>query len=90
MDNIAKVTGIHIIFSLIASVLSAYVTVARFGIQNEILPVVIVIALVYIAGQICQKLYNDDVDGFSQWFWNGILPFLLAWFMIFTILYNYL
>ena len=90
MDNIVKVTGIHIILALFAALLSAGVTLGWFGIKNEILPALIVIVLVYIGGQICQKLYKDDVDGFGQWFWNGILPFLLIWIMVFTIFYNYL
>ena len=28
--------------------------------------------------------------GFSAWLWDGILPFAFCWFILWTILFNYL
>ncbi|MCC7553488.1 MAG: hypothetical protein KO202_03190 [Methanobacteriaceae archaeon] len=90
MDTNIKVTGIHLIFALIASILSTGLSLGWFGIKNELIPAVIAIFLIYIAGQICQKLYKEEVEGFSAWLWNGIVPFIFAWFMLYTLLFNYL
>ncbi|MDL2246176.1 hypothetical protein LJB96_01010 [Methanobrevibacter sp. OttesenSCG-928-K11] len=90
MDSVIKVTSIHIIFALIASVLSAGLSLGWFGFKNDIFAGVIALVLIYIAGQICQKLYKDDIKGFSAWLWDGIAPFVFAWFIVYTLLFNYL
>ena len=36
------------------------------------------------------ELFGDEVSGFSQWLWDGILPFGFMWIIAFTVLYNYI
>ncbi|WP_409200763.1 hypothetical protein [Methanobrevibacter sp. DSM 116169] len=90
MESSLKVTSIHIIFAIFASILSAGASLGWFGFKNDIISIVFLAVFVYIAGQICQKLYKDDVEGFSAWLWDGIVPAFLVWIMVYTLLFNYL
>ena len=92
MDNTPKVTTIHLIFAVIAALLSTTLTLGWIGLKNDILAALVGIVLLYIAGQISERIIGDDEEmkGFKKWLWNGILPFIFLWFMIWVILYNYL
>lgn len=90
MDNTIKITSIHIIFSLIASVLSAGLSLGWFGVTNHVFAGLLALVILYSVGQLTQKLYKEDIDGFSTWLWNGIAPFIFCWFVVYTLLFNYL
>lgn len=92
MDNTPKVTTIHLIFAIIAALLSTTFTLGWIGFSNDAIAALIGIILLYIAGQISNRVVGDDEEmkGIKKWLWNGILPFIFLWFMIWIILYNYL
>ena len=92
MDNTPKVTSIHLLFAIIAAVLSTAFTLNWFGFRNDGIAALIGFVLLYIAGQISNRIVGDDEEmkGLKKWLWNGILPFIFLWFMIWVILYNYL
>lgn len=90
MDTTIKVTSIHIIFALITAFISAAFTFGWIGFKNDVVAGVIAFIILYFVGQLCQKLYGDEVKGFSQWLWDGILPFLFIWMIAFTFIFNYM
>lgn len=92
MDNTPKVTTIHLIFAIIAAIASTALTLNWIGIKNDAIAALIGFVLLYIAGQVSEKAidYDKEMKGFKKWLWNGIIPFVFLWFMIWVILYNYL
>lgn len=90
MDETIKVTSIHLIFGIISALLSLGVQVGWFGFKNSVFAGILPFIILYFVGQLCQKLYGDEIEGFSQWLWDGILPFIFIWLMLFIIFYNYL
>ena len=90
MDTTIKVTSIHIVFAIIASLISAGLTLGWFGFKNEIFAGLIALIILYFVGQFCQKLAGDEISGFSQWLWDGIAPFFFTWVIAFTLFTMYL
>ena len=90
MDITVKMTSIHIVAALFAGYISSIFTLGQIpGLgANEVLAGVIGLIILYIIGQLCDKLFGKR-EGFSQWLWNGILPFAFVWFVLWTILINY-
>lgn len=89
VDEVVKITGIHVIAAIVAAVLSTMLAVGTIGFKNDVFAGVIGIIIVYFIGQLCQHLYGESIKGFSQWLWDGILPFLFVWIIVWTILLNY-
>ncbi|MBX7076387.1 MAG: DUF5379 domain-containing protein [Methanobacteriaceae archaeon] len=92
MDNVVKVTSIHLIFATIAALLSSAFSIGWLGLTNPVIAALIGIVLLYISGQICDRLFADDEElkGFTKWLWNGIVPFIFCWFLIWTLIFNYM
>ena len=92
MDNTVKVTSIHLIFAIIAALLSSALTIGWFGFTNPVIAALVGIVLLYITGQLCNKIIADDEElkGFTKWLWDGIVPFIFCWFLVWTLLFNYL
>ncbi|GAA5819448.1 MAG: DUF5379 family protein [Methanobrevibacter sp. CfCl-M3] len=91
METHLKITGLHVITGLIAAGLSASCSLGLFGFKNEVLAAGIGLAILYMTGQISDKLFGKgEVKGLKSWFGDGILPFLSMWFLIWIILYNYI
>ena len=90
MDNAVKITSIHIVSALIAGYLSSIFTLGQIsGLgTNDVLAAVSGLIILYIVGQICDKLFGKQ-EGFSKWLWNGIVPFAFIWFVFWTLLINY-
>jgi len=90
MDTTVKITSIHIVTALIAGYLSSLFTLGQIsGIgANDVLAAVVGLVLLYITGQLCEKLFGKQ-EGFSKWLWNGILPFVFIWFVFWTLIINY-
>ncbi|MBQ2666920.1 hypothetical protein [Methanobrevibacter sp.] len=90
MDITIKVTGIHIIFGLIAALLSAGLSIGWFGFKNDVFAFFIAAIILYFVGQFCQKIAGDEISGFSQWLWDGISPFFFTWVIAYTLFILYL
>jgi hypothetical protein len=90
MDVDAKVTIIHIIGGLIAAFLSYGLTTGLFmGINNEAFAIILSLIILYIFGQISEKIFGKEaVGGFKGWLWSGIVPFLFIWIVIWILLFN--
>ena len=90
MDNNVKITSMHIITALIAGYLSSLFTLGQIsGVgTNDVLAAVSGLIILYGTGQVCDKLFGKE-EGFSKWLWNGIVPFIFVWFVLWTILNNY-
>lgn len=90
MDTTIKVTTIHIIFGIISAFLSLCFSVGWLGFTNHVFAGILPFLVLYFVGQGCQKLYGDEISGFTQWLWDGISPFIFTWIIVFVILYNYI
>ncbi|WP_295609215.1 hypothetical protein [uncultured Methanobrevibacter sp.] len=90
MDATVKVTTIHIIFGLIAALISTAFTLGWLGFKNDIFAGFIALIILYFVGQFCQKIAGDEISGFSQWLWDGISPFFFTWVISYTLFVMYL
>ena len=90
MDATIKVTSIHIIFALIAALISTGFTVGWFGFKNDIFAGFVALIILYFVGQFCQKIASEEISGFSQWLWDGISPFFFTWIIAYTLFTMYL
>ena len=90
MDTTIKVTSIHIIFGLIAALLSAGLSIGWFGFKNDVFAFFIAAIILYFVGQFSQKIAGDEISGFSQWLWDGISPFFFTWVIAYTLFVMYL
>ena len=90
MDTTIKVTSIHIISALVAALISTALTVGWLGFKNDIFAGFIALIILYFVGQFCQKKFEDEISGFSQWLWDGISPFFFTWVIAYTIFVMYL
>ena len=90
MDTTIKVTSIHIIFALIAAILSTGCTVGWFGFKNDVFAFFVAAIILYFVGQFSQKIAGEEISGFSQWLWDGIAPFFFTWVIAYTLFVMYL
>ena len=90
MDTTIKVTTIHVIFALIAALISAALTLGWLGFKNDIFAFFVAVLILYFVGQFCQKIAGDEISGFSQWLWDGIAPFYFTWVIAYTLFVMYL
>ena len=90
MDTTIKVTTIHVIFALIAALISAALTLGWLGFKNDIFAFFVAVIILYFVGQICQKIAGEEISGFSQWLWDGIAPFYFTWVIAYTLFVMYL
>ena len=90
MDATIKVTSIHIIFALIAALISTGFTVGWFGFKNDIFAGFVALIILYFVGQFCQKIASEEISGFSQWLWDGISPLFFTWVISYTLFVMYL
>lgn len=90
MDTTVKVVSIHLVAAVVAAVISASFSLGWLGLKNEAIAFVAGLIILYIIGQFCQKLFGEEIKGFSAWLWDGILPYGFFWFILWTILVNYL
>ena len=82
MDVTVKTVSIHIVAAIVAALISTAFTTGMLGFTN--------LVILYFIGQFCEKMFGEEVKGFSTWLWDGILPFGFCWFILWTILTNYL
>ena len=90
MDTTIKITSIHIVAALFASLISAGLTLGWFGFKNDVFAFFIALIILYFIGQACQKMAGDEISGFSQWLWDGIAPFYFVWVISYTLFTIYL
>jgi hypothetical protein len=91
MEIEVKLTSIHAVIALVAGYLSFLLStgaIAGVG-KNEVLAVLVGLIILYAAGQISERIFGKEaVGGMKGWLWNGIVPFLFVWIMMWVILYN--
>ncbi len=90
MDTTVKVVSIHLVAAIVAAFISVSFSLGWLGFKNEALSFVAGLIILYVIGQVCQNLFGEEIKGFSAWLWDGILPFAFCWFILWTILFNYL
>lgn len=90
MDTTIKVTSIHIVFALITALISAALTAGWIGYKNDMLAGLIALIILYLVGQLSQKIAGEEIEGFSQWLWDGIAPFFFTWVIAYTMFVMYL
>ncbi len=91
MDTDAKMTLMHAAGAIIAGYLSFITSNGSISVigQNQALGSFVGIVLLIIIGRIAEKILdNNEVNGFSGWLWNGIVPFVLIWFLTWTVFIN--
>ncbi len=88
MDTDGKVASIHTVGGIIAGYLS-FILSSGVIFKNEALAVIIALIILYIMGQVSERLFGkEEVNGFSGWFWSGIVPFFFVWIMVWVIFMN--
>lgn len=90
MDTTIKITSIHVVAALFASLISAALSLGWFGFKNDVFAFFIALIVLYFIGQACQKMADDEISGFSQWLWDGIAPFYFVWVIAYTLFTVYL
>ncbi|MBQ2962574.1 hypothetical protein [Methanobrevibacter sp.] len=90
MDATVKIVSIHIVAAIVAALISTAFTTGMLGFKNHVFAFVVGLVILYFIGQFCQKMFEGEIEGFSAWLWDGILPFGFCWFILWTILTNYL
>ena len=90
MDATVKIVSIHIAAAIVAALISTVFTVGLIGFTNHVFVFFFGIVILYFVGQFCQKMFEGEIEGFSAWLWDGILPFGFAWFILWTIITNYI
>lgn len=92
MDIEIKLVSIHTIAAIIAGYLSFIIStglISAIG-KNEYLAVLLGIIIVYITGQISERLFGkEEVGGLKGWLYNGIIPFIFIWIVTWTLFMNY-
>jgi hypothetical protein len=93
MDVKLKVTAMHTVTALIAAVLSAVFSlglITAVG-KNDLIAGVIGIVVLYITGQLSERIFGkEEIGGFKAWLGDGIIPFFCVWFVLWTVIFNYL
>lgn len=90
MDTTIKITSLHLVVGIITGIISTGFTLSWFGIKNDVFATALAFIILYFVGQFVQKQFGDEISGFSQWLWDGIMPFLVGWIMTYTLLVAYL
>ncbi|NYB52714.1 MAG: DUF5379 family protein [Methanobacteriaceae archaeon] len=91
MEIEVKLTSIHAVLAIVAGYASFLLsTGAISGVgKNEVLAVLAALIILYIGGQISEKLFGKEaVGGTKGWLWSGILPFFFVWIIVWVLLYN--
>jgi len=93
MEVEVKVITVHIIAAVVAAYLSYLLSsgaIAAVG-KNEALAALVGLVILYISGQLSERLFGkEEVGGFKGWLWSGIVPFLLVWYMVWSMFINLL
>ena len=92
MDVDAKVTAVHAVAAIIAGYASYALSSGLIGAlgKNEVLAVLIGLIILYISGNISERLFGkEEVGGFKGWLWSGIVPFFFLWMMMWVVFYNF-
>ena len=90
MDKTIQVTGIHIVFALVAALIPAALTKGWLGFKNDVFAFFVAVIILYFVGQFSQKIAGEEISGFSQWLWDGISPFFFTWVISYTLFTMYL
>ncbi|MDO5815111.1 MAG: hypothetical protein Q4Q18_05690 [Methanobrevibacter sp.] len=90
MDKTVMVTSIHIVFALIAALISTALTLGWLGFKNDVFAFFVAAIILYFVGQLSQRVAGEEISGFSQWLWDGIAPFFFTWVISFTLFVMYL
>ncbi|MEG3224612.1 MAG: hypothetical protein BME94_03555 [Methanobacteriales archaeon Met13] len=91
MEVDAKVVTVHVVAAVAASYLAFILSngsIPALG-KNEAIAVLVGLAILYLAGQVSERLFGkEEVGGFKGWLWSGIVPFLLLWFVFWSMFIN--
>lgn len=91
MDTDAKMTLIHAVGAIIAGYLSFITSNGSISVigENQAIGSFVGIVLLIIVGKISERVVDEkEVNGFSGWLMNGIVPFALIWFVTWTVFIN--
>jgi hypothetical protein len=90
MDVDGKIAAIHGVTGIIAGYISFLLSSGALGLgKNEALAVLGGLIILYISGQISERLFGkEEVGGLKGWFWSGIVPFFFIWMVVWIISLN--
>lgn len=92
MELEVKLTSIHSVLAIVAGYVSFLLStgaISGLG-KNEVLAVVAGLIILYLAGQISERIFGkEEVGGFKGWLWSGIVPFFFIWIVVWVIFYNF-
>lgn len=88
MDDTIKLTSINVVLGIVAGVLSAVFSLGFVGFKNDMIGLLIAIALVYAMIKSSDKIASEPIDR-SQKIWDCVLPFFFTWIISWIILFNY-
>ena len=86
MDVTVKTVSIHIVAAIVAALISTAFTTGMLGFTNHVFAFVVGLVILYFIGQFCEKMFGEEVKGFSTWLWDGILPFGFFFLIFFNII----
>ena len=90
MDVTVKTVWINLVAAIVEALISTAFTIGMIGFTNHVFAFVVGLVILYLVGKLCENLFGEEVKGFSTWLWDGILTFGFCWFILWTILTNYL
>lgn len=93
METRVKVCSVHLVTAIIAAAISFLISKGYIAIlgTNQAIAGLAGIVILYLTGQLCDRIFKDeDFKGFKKWLSAGIVPFIFIWFVVWTILFNYM
>ncbi len=92
MEIEVKLTSLHAITAIIAGYLSFIIAsgaIVAIG-KNEVLAVLVGLVILYLSGNISERIFGkEEVGGFKDWLWSGIVPFVFIWIVTWTLFLNW-
>lgn len=91
MENGVKITIIHLVAALVTGIISSFFSLGMIpGIgKNDIFAGILGIIVLYFIGKLCDNIFGKH-EGFTTWLWDGIVPFIFIWYVVWAILLNYI
>lgn len=88
MDDTVKLTSINVVLGIVAGLLSGIFTIGMLGLKNDMIGLLIAVAIVYVMFKSADKIATEDIDR-SQKIWDCVMPFFFTWVIVWILIANY-
>lgn len=88
MDDTVKLTSINVVLGIVAGLLSGIFTIGLLGFKNDMIGLLIAIAIVYLMVKSADKIASEKIDR-SQKIWDCVMPFFFTWIIVWILVANY-